>query len=154
MPNVFTPLVTSGGHHWRPVQTCSLGLTAQTPSTGTDIWWPPKHILLASGRYASYWNGFLFLVLWFLFPDFCLPPTKLGKGNVFIGVCSSEGPVPCPFWGGYLWCQVPSRGRDGYVQGMGIHPLLRPETSGGMSTNPPTKPRHCVILSFPSGNVQ
>ena len=27
----------------------------------TDIlWWPPKHVRLASGWYASYWNAFLF----------------------------------------------------------------------------------------------
>ena len=55
-------LVTSGGHHWRPVQTCSLDLTVQgaSPIT-TDIWWPPKHIQLANGQYASYWNVFLLL---------------------------------------------------------------------------------------------
>ena len=35
-------LVTSGDHHWRPIQTCSL----QDPSpTGTDIWWLLKHVL-------------------------------------------------------------------------------------------------------------
>ena len=38
-------LVTSGGHHWRSVQTCSL----EDPHSGIDIWWPLKHIRLASG---------------------------------------------------------------------------------------------------------
>ena len=44
-------LVTSGDHHWRPVQTCSL---QDPPSpTGTDIWWwPLKQVRLASGLYA------------------------------------------------------------------------------------------------------
>ena len=37
-------LVTSGGHHWRPVQTCSL---EDPPPTSTDNWWPPKHVRLA-----------------------------------------------------------------------------------------------------------
>ena len=36
-----TLLVTSGGHRWTPVQTCSLDLTVHGPgpttSTGTDI---------------------------------------------------------------------------------------------------------------------
>ena len=52
-------LVTSGDHNWRPVQTCSLVLIVQPHST--DIWWSPKHIWLASGWYASYWNAFLLL---------------------------------------------------------------------------------------------
>ena len=33
-------LVTSCGHHQRPVQTCSLDLTVQGP-TRSDIWWWP-----------------------------------------------------------------------------------------------------------------
>ena len=49
--------MTSGGHQWRPVQTCSL---EDPPTTSTDIWWPPKHVQLASGRYSSHWNAFLF----------------------------------------------------------------------------------------------
>ena len=33
-----------------------------TPHTGTAIWWwSPKHVRLASGRYASYWNAVLFV---------------------------------------------------------------------------------------------
>ena len=28
------PLVTYGGHHWRPAQTCSLDLTVQGPTSG------------------------------------------------------------------------------------------------------------------------
>ena len=34
----------------------------KTP-TGTDIWWPPKHIWLTSGQYASYSNTFLMNLL-------------------------------------------------------------------------------------------
>ena len=30
------------------------------PPSGTGIWWPPKHVWLASGWYTSYWNAFLF----------------------------------------------------------------------------------------------
>ena len=52
-------LLASGGHHWKPVQTCSL---EDLPLTGTDtLWQPPKHVQLASGQYASYWNAFLFI---------------------------------------------------------------------------------------------
>ena len=36
-------LVTSDGHHWRPVQTSSL----QDPLTSTDIWWLLKQVRLA-----------------------------------------------------------------------------------------------------------
>ena len=50
--------LTSGGQHWRLVQTCSL---EDLPSpTGTDIqWWPPKCVQLASGQYTCYWNAVL-----------------------------------------------------------------------------------------------
>ena len=43
---------------WEPVQTCS----AQDLHN-IDIWWLLKHVWLASGRYASYWNTFLFVNL-------------------------------------------------------------------------------------------
>ena len=49
-------LMTSGGHHWRPVQICSI----QDPL--------PQHpvaveagAVSVSGWYASYWNAFLFI---------------------------------------------------------------------------------------------
>ena len=51
-PQPHSLLVTSGGHHLRPVQTCSL----QDPVTGADIWWPLKHVW-----YTPYWNAFLFV---------------------------------------------------------------------------------------------
>ena len=54
-----TLLVTSGDHHWRPVQACSL----LDISTGTDIWWPPKQVRLVRWGYASYWNAFLLIRL-------------------------------------------------------------------------------------------
>ena len=39
-------LVTSGGHHWKPVQTCSFEDPPAPP--GSEIWWP-KRVQLASG---------------------------------------------------------------------------------------------------------
>ena len=50
-------LLTSGGHHWRPVQTCSL----------EDLTPPPTQVLITSGghwsgRYTSYWNAVFFTV--------------------------------------------------------------------------------------------
>ena len=50
-------LVTSGGNHSRHVQTCSF--EDPLPTISTDICWP-KHVRLASGRYTSYWNAFLY----------------------------------------------------------------------------------------------
>ena len=49
-----TLLVTCGCHHWRPVH-------LRTHRTSTDIW-RPKHVWLASGRYASCWNAFLLVM--------------------------------------------------------------------------------------------
>ena len=46
---------TCGGHHCRPVQTCSFG---NPLPTSVDIWWL-KHVRFPSGRYASDWNVFL-----------------------------------------------------------------------------------------------
>ena len=38
----------------------NLDSTRQGPApTVTDIWWPPKHVRLATGRLASYWNALL-----------------------------------------------------------------------------------------------
>ena len=47
-----SPAVTSGGHHWGPVQTCSL---QNLPPTSTDIWWLLKHVRLAQvgGKHPS-----------------------------------------------------------------------------------------------------
>ena len=53
-PSPFFLLVTSGSHHWRCVETCSL---EDYPST--DIWWLPKHVWLTSRWHAFYWNAFL-----------------------------------------------------------------------------------------------
>ena len=62
-PDPSPLLLTSGGHHWRPVQACSFDLTVQPPApTTTDIWWPPMNIQLTSGQYVSYWNAFLFIL--------------------------------------------------------------------------------------------
>ena len=49
-------LVTSGPQNWRPIQTYSL----EDP-TSAGIWWLLKHIQLTSGRYAPFWNAFLFV---------------------------------------------------------------------------------------------
>ena len=71
------PLVTSGGHHWGPVQTISPPLLLVTPGghhwrsvqtrllqdpppTSGDIWWLLKQVRSAyAGGYVSYWNAFL-----------------------------------------------------------------------------------------------
>ena len=74
--------------------------------------------------------------------DIYRPPTKLGEGNIFTGVCHSvhkggigyhwsQVPswslVPCPFGGvGYLWSHVPSWGvkvSGGRVSGDRVYPL-------------------------------
>ena len=49
-------LVTSWGHHWRPVQTCSL----QDPPWCIHLMAVEADTVSASGRYTSYWNAFLF----------------------------------------------------------------------------------------------
>ena len=60
-PGHFSPLLLScGGDHWRPIQTCSLE-DLPLPPHSTDIhWWSQKHIPLASRCFASYWNGVLY----------------------------------------------------------------------------------------------
>ena len=45
---------------WPSMETRSILFTWGHP-TGTDIWWPLKHIWLACGWYTSYWNVFLLL---------------------------------------------------------------------------------------------
>ena len=59
LPSTYPPtghtcllLVTSGGDHWRTVQTCSLEDIPQLVLTSSG-----GH---RSGQYASYWNAFLF----------------------------------------------------------------------------------------------
>ena len=79
------PLLTSGGHHGRLVQTCLLeGLPHLH---GTDILWrPPKHIRLASGLYASYWNAVLFRLLWGCGKDH-IPFAGVGASAFLGGSC-------------------------------------------------------------------
>ena len=43
-------ILTSGDHHWRPIQAC---LLEDLP--------PPRTVLIPSGRYASFWNAVLYL---------------------------------------------------------------------------------------------
>ena len=52
-------LVASGGHHSRSVQTCSL----QDPPPYWYVVAIEAHTVGASGRYTSYWNAFLFIIL-------------------------------------------------------------------------------------------
>ena len=52
-------LLSSGDHYRRPLKTCSL---EDSKPTDTDIWWPPKHVQLASRQYTSYWNTFSFFI--------------------------------------------------------------------------------------------
>ena len=60
-------LVTSGGHHWRPLQTCSLEdpLPSVLTSSGEGC------TVGASRLHASYWNAFL-LELLLVFIDHCI----------------------------------------------------------------------------------
>ena len=58
-------LVTSGGHHLRPVQTCSLDLTVQ----------PPSKVVLTFGDHQSTFD-------W-------QSGGTLGQGNVFTSICHS-----------------------------------------------------------------
>ena len=58
-------VTAAGGTHPTGMHSCLL----EDPPPGTDIWWPPKHVRLVRGRYASYWNAFLFyfpILTWFL----------------------------------------------------------------------------------------
>ena len=58
-PGIPYPLLlTSGGHLWRPVKTCSI--KALPPALPTVLTSSGGH---RSGRYTSYWNVFLFLTL-------------------------------------------------------------------------------------------
>ena len=49
-------LVTSGGHHWRPVQTCSL---YDPTCTGADIWWLLTRVRLAQADSMMHPTGML-----------------------------------------------------------------------------------------------
>ena len=54
-------VVTSDGHYWRPVQTCSLhDPTPFLLHRCRHLAAIKAHTVCASGRYASYWNAFLF----------------------------------------------------------------------------------------------
>ena len=90
-------LVTSDGHHWRPVQTCSFE-DPPPPPTGTDVWLL-KHIPLARTRYASCWNDFFVkwmkrqhrekckrLGIYKADPDFRGAPTPKWRHQLIIGL--------------------------------------------------------------------
>ena len=65
----MTPLlVTDGGRHWKPVQTCSLEDLPPLMTSGGHYWRPVQllspSVLTSSGGnqsrwYAFYWNAFL-----------------------------------------------------------------------------------------------
>ena len=64
-------LVTTGGHHWRPVQTSSL----EDPPPSTDIWWLPKHVgwqahILLESMF-SYFCGAFDNRIWDSFGNIC-----------------------------------------------------------------------------------
>ena len=59
-PQPHPLVVTSGFQDYTTAQTSSLEDTS--PTTNTDIWRLLKHVQLASGRYAFYWNTFLFIL--------------------------------------------------------------------------------------------
>ena len=48
---------------WRLFQTCSLEASRYSSLSSPDICWMLKHVQLASGWYASYWNAFLSTIL-------------------------------------------------------------------------------------------
>ena len=82
-PLVLAPvplLLTSSGHHWIAVHLRNL------PQTSTDIWWPPKHVRLVSGQYASHWNAFLSLLL----SNFKLSMLKIGTLPSLIKIRQSD----------------------------------------------------------------
>ena len=55
------PLVTSGGDHWRSVQTFLFGDLAPRVTSGGGHWnW--MHVRFPNGRYTSYWNALLFFL--------------------------------------------------------------------------------------------
>ena len=49
------------GTWWPSLEPCTNLFTwgPLTTPHSTDIWWPPKHVWLARGRYTPYWNAFL-----------------------------------------------------------------------------------------------
>ena len=47
---------------WPSLETCSNLFTWWSFPPSTYIWWLLKHVQLASGWYASYWNAFLFSI--------------------------------------------------------------------------------------------
>ena len=51
-------LVTSDGHHWKPVQICSL---QEPPPTSAEIYSGEAPTVGASMQYTSYWSAFLFM---------------------------------------------------------------------------------------------
>ena len=58
-PQPHPQLVTSGGHYWRHIETCSF----EDPLPWSDIWlWLLKHTCMIgrSGQCTFYWNAFLF----------------------------------------------------------------------------------------------
>ena len=57
---LYPLLVTSGSHHWKPVQICSLDLTVQFPAHWYWQLVATEACRLASAWYTSYWNAFLF----------------------------------------------------------------------------------------------
>ena len=64
---------------WDTLPTPS-GIPTPSPTSTDTQWQTPKHIRLASVRYASYWNTFCY---------------EVGEGYVFTGVCLSTGGHAC-----------------------------------------------------------
>ena len=77
-PGSSPPLVTSGGHYWRPVQTCSL----EDPPNQCHLLTVEGVMVSTSGQYASYWNDFLFS---FIFIHH-FPPTSLVSYKIHFDV--------------------------------------------------------------------
>ena len=53
-------LLTYGGNHWKPVQTCSFEVLPRPLYISIDTsWWSQKNVWLASGRFAFYLTAVL-----------------------------------------------------------------------------------------------
>ena len=61
-PGDLPTSLTSGGNHWRHVQTCLLEDLNPPPPYTNILWWPPKQVRLARGWYASHYNAVMSII--------------------------------------------------------------------------------------------
>ena len=83
-PGYLPLLLTSGGHHWRPVQTVHLRSYPPPPNTGTDIQWTPPRGPQKSWlarKHFSRMRAACFLGGGHHRPPWTLPRRKMGPGT-------------------------------------------------------------------------